>query len=65
MGGSQRESGYSYLQSSRAFGAAISTQVIPEGEGPVIPEGEGPVKTNLVLVWFVLRASLSWLGASK
>jgi hypothetical protein len=31
----------------------------------VIPEGAGPVKTNLCVVWFVLRASLSWLGASK
>ena len=31
----------------------------------VIPEGEGPVKTNLCGVWLVLRASLSWLGASK
>ena len=31
----------------------------------VIPEGEGPVKTNFCVVWFVLRAFLSWLGASK
>jgi hypothetical protein len=31
----------------------------------VIPEGAGPVKTNGCVVLVVLRASLSWLGASK